>query len=71
MTPVPRHAYRIGVGHAGSWREILNTDSQLYGGSNVGNGGMVRTQNIPSHGQPQSLDLILPPLAAIFLRPEA
>jgi 1,4-alpha-glucan branching enzyme len=70
MTPVPRASYRIGVGHAGTWQEILNTDSQLYGGSNVGNGGRVRTQDIASHGQARSLELTLPPLAAVFLRPE-
>jgi 1,4-alpha-glucan branching enzyme len=71
MTPVPRASYRIGVGHAGAWREILNTDSQLYGGSNVGNGGRIWTRRyVASHGQTQSLELALPPLAAVFLRPE-
>jgi 1,4-alpha-glucan branching enzyme len=70
MTPAPRHNYRIGVPHAGVWREIANTDSQFYGGSNVGNGGAVHTVEAPAHGEPQSLELTLPPLATIMLRPE-
>ena len=41
MTPVPRHDYRIGVPHNGSWHEIFNSDSGYYGGSNVGNDGRV------------------------------
>ena len=71
MTPVPRHHYRIGVVRAGAWREILNTDSQFYGGSNVGNDGTVYTVESPSHGEPQSLELTLPPLATILLRAES
>jgi 1,4-alpha-glucan branching enzyme len=70
MTPVPRHGYRVGVPHGGAWREILNTDSDYYGGSNVGNAGRVAAAAVPAHGQPHSLDLILPPLATIFLRRE-
>jgi 1,4-alpha-glucan branching enzyme len=68
MTPVPRHGYRIGVPHAGAWREVLNSDSGYYGGSNVGNAGQVETADIGAHGQAQSVDLTLPPLATIFLR---
>jgi 1,4-alpha-glucan branching enzyme len=71
MTPVPRHNYRIGVPVAGTWREIFNSDSAFYGGSNVGNGGGIGTQPVAAHGQPQSLELVLPPLATIFLRPDA
>ena len=71
MTPVPRHHYRIGVSRAGAWREIVNTDSQFYGGSNVGNDGAVYTVENPSHGEPQSLELTLPPLATIMLRAES
>jgi 1,4-alpha-glucan branching enzyme len=70
MTPVPRHQYRIGVSRPGSWREILNTDSSFYGGSNVGNHGVVYTRPVAAHGQGQSLELVLPPLAAIFLTPD-
>jgi 1,4-alpha-glucan branching enzyme len=70
MTPVPRHDYRIGVSRAGSWRELLNTDAALYGGSNMGNAGAVCTQPVPAHGREQSLELRLPPLAALILKPE-
>jgi len=70
MTPVPRWNYRIGVPHAGLWREIANTDSRFYGGSDVGNSGSVGTTAVPTHGEPQSLELTLPPLATIMLSPE-
>ena len=68
MTPVPRHGYRVGVPLAGGWREIFNSDSDFYGGSNVGNSGNVETATIAMHGHPQSVELILPPLATIYLR---
>jgi len=68
MTPVPRHAYRVGVPFAGRWEEIINTDAGTYGGSNVGNDGEVAAQAQPSHGQPASLALTLPPLATVWLR---
>jgi 1,4-alpha-glucan branching enzyme len=70
MTPTPRRHYRIGVPHAGNWREIANTDSRFYGGSNVGNEGVVRAVDHPAHGEPHSLKLTLPPLATVMLRPE-
>jgi 1,4-alpha-glucan branching enzyme len=70
MTPVPRHHYRIGVSRPGSWREILNTDSAFYGGSDVGNHGIVHTSPVGAHGQAQSLELVLPPLATLFLAPD-
>jgi 1,4-alpha-glucan branching enzyme len=68
MTPVPRHGYRLGVPYAGAWQECLNTDAAVYGGSNVGNGGAVAAVDVPSHGQPASLALTLPPLATLVLR---
>jgi 1,4-alpha-glucan branching enzyme len=68
MTPVPRHGYRIGVPVAGPWREIFNSDSDFYGGSNVGNIGRVSTTAFAAHGQGQSVELVLPPLATIYLR---
>jgi 1,4-alpha-glucan branching enzyme len=68
MTPIPRQAYRIGVPLAGSWREVFNSDSGLYGGSNVGNAGQIETTQSAAHGHAQSLELTLPPLATIFLR---
>ncbi len=69
MTPVPRSGYRIGVPRPGLWRELLNTDSSFYGGSNMGNGGAVPTTAVQSHGEAQSLELTLPPLATVFMRP--
>jgi 1,4-alpha-glucan branching enzyme len=68
MTPVPRPGYRIGVPRPGTWRELVNTDSSIYGGSNIGNGGSVATEPLQSHGEAQSLELILPPLSTLFLR---
>ncbi|MGH8207870.1 MAG: alpha amylase C-terminal domain-containing protein, partial [Steroidobacteraceae bacterium] len=52
----------------GGWREILNTDAQIYGGSNLGNGGWVQAEQQPAHAQPYSLQLTLPPLATVLLR---
>lgn len=68
FTPVPRSPYRVGVPRPGFWREVLNSDAHLYGGSGWGNYGGVRAEPIPSHGRPYSVDLTLPPLAAVFLR---
>jgi 1,4-alpha-glucan branching enzyme len=69
FTPVVRHDYRIGVPLGGSWRERLNSDSEFYGGSNVGNAGLVQAANEPRHGQPFSLSLTLPPLACVIFEP--
>jgi 1,4-alpha-glucan branching enzyme len=69
LTPVPRYAYRVGVPLAGTWHEALNSDSALYGGSGLGNLGVVRTDAAGAHGHAQSLALTLPPLAALFLSP--
>nr|WP_244641861.1 1,4-alpha-glucan branching protein GlgB [Chelatococcus reniformis] len=70
FTPVPREGYRFGVPLPGFYREILNTDAAVYGGSNVGNQGGVTTDTIASHGQHQSLALTLPPLATVILARE-
>ncbi|NGX16512.1 1,4-alpha-glucan branching protein GlgB [Wenzhouxiangella sp. XN24] len=70
FTPVVHHDYRLGVPHRGRYREVLNTDAGLYGGSNVGNQGAVETSPQPSHGRGASVVLTLPPLAAIWLIPE-
>jgi 1,4-alpha-glucan branching enzyme len=67
FTPTVHHAYRIPVPKGGGWREVLNTDSERYGGSNVGNGGFVRAE---SFGDRHELVLTLPPLAAVCLVPE-
>jgi 1,4-alpha-glucan branching enzyme len=69
MTPVPRVDYGIGVPRPGYWRELLNTDSDAYGGSNLGNAGGVNSVATSMHGEAQSLFLTLPPLATIFLSP--
>ncbi|MFO1252592.1 MAG: 1,4-alpha-glucan branching protein GlgB [Inhella sp.] len=69
LTPVPREGYRIGCPGA-AWRERLNTDSEHYGGSNLGNGsGPLTVEPIPAHGRSHSLALTLPPLATLFLSP--
>ena len=70
FTPVPRRKYRVGVPAEGRWREILNTDAETYGGSGVGNMGSVAAAADPCHGLPASLELTLPPLAAIALQVE-
>jgi 1,4-alpha-glucan branching enzyme len=66
FTPVPRRDYRVGVPLPGLWRERLNTDSSHYGGSDVGNQGGVRTEEVHWHGQPCSVTLALPPLATVI-----
>lgn len=68
FTPVPRPNYRLGVPGAGSWTEVLNTDAEPYGGSNVGNSGGVYAEFSPSHGQKYSVQLNLPPLGAVFFK---
>jgi 1,4-alpha-glucan branching enzyme len=70
MTPVPRHGYRVGVPRAGRWREVANTDSRFYGGTDLGNEGEVRALPQPSHGEAHSILLTLPPLATVMLRAE-
>jgi 1,4-alpha-glucan branching enzyme len=69
FTPVVRDSYRVGVPERGVWRELLNSDAEVYGGSGVGNMGEVKARPIPSHGRPYSLSLRLPPLGALFLTP--
>ncbi len=70
FTPVPRAAYRVGVPCGGGWRELLNSDAGPYGGSGMGNQGRVQAATVPIHGRPYSLSLTLPPLSALFLKPE-
>jgi 1,4-alpha-glucan branching enzyme len=69
FTPTVREGYRVGVPKAGAWREVLNTDAEDYGGSGVGNGERVNTEDIGWHGREVSLNLTLPPLATIVLAP--
>ncbi len=70
LSPVPRIAYRLGLPRAGLWREVINTDSAHYGGGDAGNGGGVSTEPIPWHGQGQSAEVTLPPLAVLWLVPD-
>jgi 1,4-alpha-glucan branching enzyme len=67
FTPVPREHYRIGVPLQGFYREGLNTDAALYGGTNLGNLGGVYAEEVPSHGELFSISLTLPPLATLIL----
>jgi 1,4-alpha-glucan branching enzyme len=63
----PHHNFRAGVPAGGEWRELLNTDAEVYGGSGVGNFGSVTAAAIQSHGREFSIELTLPPLAAVWL----
>jgi 1,4-alpha-glucan branching enzyme len=69
FTPVPRHNYRIGVPCGGTWRELLNSDAPIYGGSGQGNSGYIESAPVPSHGRYHSLSLTLPPLGILVLEP--
>ncbi|HUK17369.1 MAG TPA: 1,4-alpha-glucan branching protein GlgB [Bryobacteraceae bacterium] len=68
FTPVPRQGYEIGVPVEGFYEEILNTDSEIFGGSNIGNGGLVSSRPIPKHDRPHSIAVSLPPLAVVVFR---
>ncbi len=68
FTPIVREPYRVGVPESGLYAEVLNSDSEYYGGSNVGNAGIIRTDPLPSHGYYQSVDLVLPPLGCLILK---
>ncbi len=70
FTPVVRYEYRVGVPVDARWIEVLNSDAECYGGSNIGNGGGVLAEPTPAHGQEVSLSLTLPPLAVVILRPQ-
>ena len=68
FTPVPRRSYRIGVPMPGRYDEILNSDSELFGGSNLGNAGGVDAEPVPWHGRPYSLQVVCPPLATVIFK---
>jgi 1,4-alpha-glucan branching enzyme len=67
FTPVPRLGYQVGVPEPGVYREVLNSDAEVYGGSNVGNAGQVVAVPVEAHGHPWSLRLTLPPLGCLLL----
>ncbi len=69
FSPVVRTGYRVGLPEAGPWREALNTDAVAYGGTGVRNGGVIRTEPLPWHGQARSAALTLPPLGVMWLSP--
>jgi 1,4-alpha-glucan branching enzyme len=71
FTPVPRPTHRVGVPVAGRYRELLNSDADIYGGSNLGNAGEVETKDEPAHGHPYSLTLVVPPLGFVLLKPNS
>ncbi|MCS6783838.1 MAG: 1,4-alpha-glucan branching protein GlgB [Candidatus Caldarchaeum sp.] len=68
FTPVLRYPYLVGVPRPGFWKEIINTDAREYGGSGAGNLGGKHALPKPWHGRPYSLELVLPPLAALYLK---
>lgn len=70
FTPVPRHNYRLGVPRGGFWKEALNSDAQVYGGSGQGNIGGIEAAPIPVHGRLHSLTVVVPPLGAVFFKSE-
>ena len=68
FTPVPRSTYRVGVPAEGYYQEIFNTDAEMFGGSNMGNGGGVESMPIPCHARRHSISITLPPLAVVVFR---
>ena len=70
FTPVPRHGFRLGVPQGGYWRELLNSDAAQYCGSGHGNFGGMHAEAVPTDGFDHSLTLTLPPLGAVFLKPQ-
>lgn len=70
FTPVPRESYRLGVPKPGYYREILNSDSEMYGGSNMGNSGGVNASGLSWQGRPYSVEMTLPPLAVVIMKAE-
>jgi len=69
FTPVPRHNYKLGVPRSSVYREVFNTDAEMFGGSNLGNLGQTIAADAPSHGRPASMWITLPPLAVVVFKP--
>ena len=70
LTPVPRFRYRVGLPQPGQWREVLNSDAAVYGGSNQGNLGGVTAEDFKCQHQPYSALMTLPPLSIVVFQPE-
>lgn len=68
LTPVVRDGYRLGVPESGIYRELLNSDAEKFGGSNVINEGDFVAEEVPWHDQPYSIVITLPPLGSTFLK---
>jgi 1,4-alpha-glucan branching enzyme len=68
FSPVPRKGYRVGLPSSGPWTELLNSDADIYGGSNAGNGAGLKVEERPWQGQPYSVELTLPPLGVLWLK---
>ena len=71
MTPVVRHHHRVGVNEGGWYQEVFNSDSEYYGGSNVGNHPGVEAEQISAHSRPFSLNLVMPPLSVCVFKRQA
>ncbi|MBV9085264.1 MAG: 1,4-alpha-glucan branching protein GlgB, partial [Acidobacteriaceae bacterium] len=69
FTPTPHQGYRIGMPEPGRHREIFNSDSEIFGGSNMGNGGYVEAELTASHHRPASACVTIPPLGVLVLKP--
>jgi 1,4-alpha-glucan branching enzyme len=70
LSPVPREGYRLGLPQSGRWREVVNTDAAIYGGTNRGNLGGVEADAMGWHNQPFSAEISLPPLGVVWLVPD-
>src|SRR5690606_14452614 len=70
FSALPHEDYRLGLPSTGPWAEVINTDAEVYGGSGVGNLGRIEATATPWHGRPASATLRLPPLGALWLRPD-
>ncbi|MEZ5400145.1 MAG: 1,4-alpha-glucan branching protein GlgB [Bryobacteraceae bacterium] len=70
FTPIPRQGYKMGVPKGGMWREVLNTDAEMFGGSNMGNAGLVRAYPEASHGRDQHISITVPPLGVMAFVPQ-
>jgi len=70
FTPTPHLSYRVGMPEPVFYREVFNSDSRDFGGSNLGNGGFVQADESPSHGRPASASVVLPPLGVVVLKPD-
>ncbi|HVS92084.1 MAG TPA: 1,4-alpha-glucan branching protein GlgB [Mucilaginibacter sp.] len=68
MTPNPHHHYRVGVPEGGNWKEVFNSDDEKYWGSGLGNPKAVKSEKISWHGRPDSINVTLPPLAAVVFK---